>query len=107
MGYRSQVRIAVSEEIYKKVIPQLRVLGVDFPTFLTNATIDQADGAYIYCLNDIKWYSTYPEVIAITAWINTLDNDDFQFLRTGEDATDIEEYGELCCMYVSNNIEYF
>lgn len=45
-----------------------------------------------YQVNEVKWYDSFPEVNGFTNMLNDLEEAGFafEFLRTGEDDTDIE-----------------
>jgi hypothetical protein len=42
-----------------------------------------------------KWYSGYKEIDEIEAFIGGLDDDDYRFIRAGEDFEDVEQRGSL------------
>lgn len=85
MGYRSDVAIAIPA-------------GTTIPTeiekfFTTNATsrYRHTSGAALIRFDDIKWYTSTPEIAAVMDWLSDLDS--YQFCRIGEDTNDIEESG--------------
>ena len=54
-----------------------------------------------------KWYVSFPDVFAMTRFMNNIDDENYRFLRIGEEPQDIEEEGYLDCegMYISRYIE--
>ena len=116
MGYRSVVALAVS----KKMMPhflghlsQCEDAAYKFVFLETDKKIKDydGDGTTMFLWESIKWYDSYPEVRAITDFVqmNTdylysasedFDNhsyaEHFRFVRMGEDNEDIEEEGWLC-----------
>jgi hypothetical protein len=81
MGYRSNVVIVIKYDL----IPD------DKLSFLINECDAEVvfDAGYCkFSMSDIKWYDQ-----DIECWLNELDRDEWKFVRTAEDATDIEETG--------------
>ena len=83
MGYRSEVVIAVTEDHVDRMSKFLadadKVAKNDF-------------GTYFYFKN-VKWYSDYEDVQKTMEALSYIPEDEYGFLRTGEDTDDIECQG--------------
>jgi hypothetical protein len=98
MGYRSDVAIKVKpihqpafEEILKKA---------EFDCYhIAPCT------AFI---TDVKWYMEWDKVKLVENWLDTLDYEDYGFIRLGEDHDDNEIRGDAYSydMHISRNIEF-
>lgn len=100
MGYRSDVVIAVAN----------KAMSSDLKEALIEVFVEQKrESSYtVYRAEWIKWYAgLYSEVDKIENLLSALDDEDYGFIRVGEDYTDIDlfghpfEYG----LYVNVNIE--
>ena len=91
MGYRSDITIALTQEV---LLTQL-VLPNEGYTYLIEYTDDKFDkGNYvIYQINSIKWYESYPEIVSIVKFLDQLNDEDYGFIRLGEENDDIEYKG--------------
>ena len=110
MGYRSEVVLAVGEELMPHFLnvlaqePAARSL-----VFKDNSTLSEnydGENTLLVSWSDIKWYTeSYPEVGAIQKFVDECDFNDiegidntdehFRFVRVGEDYNDVEEHGTL------------
>lgn len=102
MGYRSDLIIAVSNEIILEdmvanTIPKI-VKRLDFKL--------RGMGTY-YRIEGWKWYDEDQNVAALLEWFGSMDEDKFGVVRVGEDADDIEEWGTpyLFDIYVQTTID--
>ena len=114
MGYRSEVVLAVS----KPAMPHFLAVLAKFPeacnmVFKDHDTLVKdydGEGTLLVAWQDIKWYDSYPEVRALSRFIDELEGDilegfdlpadDYQgdhvrFVRLGEDIDDCEMRGTL------------
>ena len=112
MGYRSDVVIAVTKVAYTKSI-----LKQDLPDMLkgNDSWVVQKDNdmGFFWTIEGIKWYESYPEVQEVMDWLTTIESEEHQsdcmvngnkqkpweqdqygFLRMGEEYNDIEELGD-------------
>lgn len=92
MGYRSQVAIAVSTENWKNAPMEVKQAVTDM-----GLTVESKTENTILTHDFIKWYDEYPEVVTITKWLASLsddDNDNYGFIRLGEDDSDVETLGD-------------
>jgi hypothetical protein len=94
MGYRSEVMIQVKDELKDAFI-----------ALCNKAELETTDG--VLHEDAIKWYHTmYPDIINIMNWLKELPDEDFGFIRIGEDWDDTEFLGEPNAfgMYVGHRI---
>jgi hypothetical protein len=92
MGYRSEVVLALSKEVYM----EYAVLSKTLPKLLLREapTVIESRG-YYWKFGGIKWYDTYPRVIEVDEFFDKLEIEkDYAFVRIGEEITDIEEKGD-------------
>lgn len=106
MGYRSDVVIVISEKIRtelllgKLTLPRaFEVNGVipeEYTVRRYHSDIDTAknDKCLFFKIDGWKWYSNYPEIQEIHKFLDSLDEDEFGFLRVGEEIGDVEILGE-------------
>ena len=86
MGYRSEVAFVVPDSAPR------------FENREDNCfeTVREEDGCRLYHTSWMKWYendSDYPIVQAVMDYLSELDDEDFLFIRIGDDVGDIEEVG--------------
>jgi hypothetical protein len=119
MGYRSQVK-AVFYTKNEEKWPMLKLyVEENFPKEWSLERIESSHYyGYVFSAGDIKWYESYPDVQAFDAFVdayrNLIDSESstlswtYEFIRIGEDSTDIETDSEGDCSYlltVSRQIE--
>lgn len=123
MGYRSDITIAITKELYVKC-----QLLQNIPAALTGEEMVEKDGVCYWFLTGWKWYDEYPEVQAIVAWFEWCDDEEenppqpegshlrpvFGALRLGEgDGNGLDEvtwgspwdFDIHVCSYISNPLE--
>jgi len=95
MGYYSEVVIAIESDTFE----QAAILNTKFPRELFklkgNTLFDDAEKEidnYLFTFNG-KWYEGYPEIEAVMRFLETLDEEQYGFLRVGEEPGDTEEHG--------------
>jgi len=104
MGYRSNVAIAVIDEHVDKFCELINNIGLPESTRINSE--DKISGVYF---ESIKWDEFFDkEVKDVMDFIRTLEDDEFAFVRVGEDLGDIEIYGNLddFGIMVTTNIEF-
>lgn len=89
MGYRSNLYIKVT----KPHLPALYTLLIQHD-FISCSDLALDDDYFYVQLSDLKWYDSYPDVIAINSFINSLPSGEGAMIREGEESGDIEEYNE-------------
>ena len=115
MGYRSQVVLAVS----KKVMPQFMSTIAKSPEAreMCFAHADRlekdydGDGSMLFYWDHIKWYDSYEPIQAIIDFMDWAEGesheDEFKFVRTGEELDDNESRGwGYEDIYVNRSIEF-
>ena len=103
MGYRSEIVITLSKEAKKILeekldnLPDEEAENIESMLSSSDTHFIHESGAELYHWTWIKWYNSYPEVAFIEDFLNSLDdeghNEDYCFLRIGEDLGDIEQQG--------------
>ena len=112
MGYRSEVVFAITPE----AVPAFMALCAKTPELqdlcfkendLLQSGVDRK-GDYLFQWDHIKWYSSYPPIEELEAFIDALESDDlsaygeeeehdwhecFKFVRIGEDLDDTDQRG--------------
>jgi len=91
MGYRSEVAFVVPDSAP-------RFEDIENRGWLT--VISESDGFRLYHATWVKWYSDFPVVKAVLEYFANLDteeggNENYLFIRLGEDNSDVEEEGGL------------
>ena len=113
MGYRSDVALAVapSEAILLKELSdcneELKSL-LDYAEECDNWPPDEGDDYPTkFKWEGAKWYDNFPDVGALQRFMANIGEENYRFLRIGEQYNDIEEEGYLDCdgMYISRYIE--
>ena len=104
MGYRSEVRIATTEEGYGEFLKACdaknAALGVERPLIGTGIEPDSCErerGCVLFGWDEVKWYDLYADVQAVEQAIAEMDERDIpcRFVRVGEDWDDIEVMGDI------------
>ena len=100
MGYRSNVT-AVFYTTKEKFSMMKIYVDEHFPEEFKGYLTVQGDRAYVFKLDNVKWYDGYPEVQAFQRFVSNFlefdkGGDDstswaYEFVRIGEDSNDIEE----------------
>ncbi len=100
MGYRSDITVVIyGSECNAEKYEALRVL---MPTTFAEvygvwercAEWNTRHNTLIFRITDVKWYETYPEVIAFTKMLGTLADEldyNWEMVRLGENYEDIEQ----------------
>lgn len=102
MGYRSDVALALSRDGVKNLEAALSELGTeatvkevrDLLAHPDRHLSDPESGAELWYWGDLKWYADYPDVAFIESFLASgTDEDNFRFIRIGEDYDDLEVAG--------------
>ena len=71
---------------------------------------DESTGAVVFLWKGEKWYDEFAEVAFVEAFMDSLSDEDFLFIRLGEDYDDIETRGSFCGkpfgMYAARKIAF-
>ena len=114
MGYRSTVVLAVSKEVLPQFLTTLARSSETKDLCFAHADkkIDNYDdrGGFLFMWDHIKWYDSYEEMQAITDfmdWCDEENDEDYRFVRTGEDMEDNESRGYgFNDIYISRSIDF-
>lgn len=98
MRYRSAVALALTSKGAN--ILQARLETLDEDSYVRKETedllrtadqhyTDAVSGAEVFYWENIKWYHEFEEVRLVVKCIEYLDDDDYRFIRIGEDVDDI------------------
>ena len=90
MGYRSEVYLRIAEPLVE-VVDAARKLDDNLDKMLSDAA--EADSKTDFHWEYTKWYNIYPEVRAVESLLDTLQDDDYGFIKIGEEEDDIERRG--------------
>ena len=100
MGYRSNIT-AVFYTTKEEFSMMKLYIDEHFPQEFKGYLTVQGERAYVFKLDNVKWYDSYPEVKAFQRFVSnflefTKGSDDstqwaYEFLRVGEDSNDIQE----------------
>jgi hypothetical protein len=109
MGYRSDVFLRIAEPLVE-VVQAAAKLDPKLEEILKEG--ECGDGMIVpktdFYWESIKWYDSYPEIQAIEGMLDDLDEDDYGFIRLGEDQGDIEQKGcpSEYDMYTSTTVDW-
>lgn len=109
MGYRSDVAL----ELTKEKNDLFRALyAVKFPediAFLYECVESENEDGTLYHWTSVKWYSSFAEVSFIETFINSLDYEDFAFIRIGGESDDNEHRGDgdLFGLFINRRIGWY
>ena len=106
MGYRSEVYLRIAAPLVE-VVDAARKLDDTLDKMLSEgATLgkEKTDFTWEYA----KWYDTYPEVQAVESLLDMLQDDDYGFIRLGEEEGDIERkgYPSEYDIYINTSVEW-
>lgn len=93
MGYRSNVVITLSKEKSDLLQAQYVTSFPEDTMWLFDGIQEDDEKNVLYYFCDVKWYDNYPDVSFIEEFLNELDQEEYRFIRTGEEPGDIEEKG--------------
>ena len=108
MGYRSDVYLRFAEPIVE-VIDAARKLDDNLDKMLSDGEAERTDKVKTdFHWEYTKWYDTYPEVQAVENLLEMLQDDDYGFIRLGEEEGDIERkgYPSEYDMYINTAVEW-
>ena len=108
MGYRSDVYLRFAEPIVE-VIDAARKLDDNLDKMLSDGEAERTDKVKTdFHWEYTKWYDTYPEVQAVESLLGMLQDDDYGFIRLGEEEGDIERkgYPGEYDMYINTSVDW-
>lgn len=104
MGYYSDVALCLTKNCMGQLKAALaeaeRINPVDFAAIKMliggePSKIDESTGAVVFLWKGEKWYDEFAEVAFVEAFMDSLPDEDFLFIRLGEDYDDIETRGSF------------
>ena len=104
MGYRSDVGLALSKAGVGRLQEKLATLDKASETFFNVTELlkyaykhqkHEETGAELFLWDYLKWYDNYSDVRFIEDLMGELEDEEFLFLRIGEDMNDNEEKGSV------------
>ena len=119
MGYRSNLTAVFYTT--KEKWPVLKLyIDEHFPEEFKGDLTVQGERAYVFKLDNVKWYDSYPEVQAFERFVSNFlefaNGGDvstpwnYEFVRIGEDSDDVEEThsngSEYDVLSVVRNVEF-
>ena len=110
MGYYSDVAVVLKKKDYPKLLEYARnnnPYTLDFIEAGVNHAPTPTGDDFVYLLwNGVKWYSTDGEII--NDFLKTLPDDDYDFLRIGEDYDDWESHwgDNVCTLCYRREIDF-
>ena len=100
MGYRSDVVLVLSQkgsdllkERVKELSEELKEEVKDLFTCSEEHFVTTLENDELWYWTWFKWYSDYAAISFIETFLHELDDNEFVFMRIGEDYTDVEAYG--------------
>ncbi len=108
MGYRSEVYLRIAEPLIE-VVDAARKLDDTLDKMLSEGSEVGLEGNKTdFYWEYTKWYDSYPEVRAVESLLDMLQDDDYGFIRLGEEEGDIERKGDPCeyNMYTNTAVEW-
>ena len=106
MGYRSEVYLRIAEPLVE-VVDAARKLDDNLDRMMCEGQNDP-DSKTDFHWEWTKWYDSYPEVQAVESLLDMLQDDDYGFIRLGEEESDIERKGhpDEYNMYTNTTIDW-
>ena len=102
MGYRSDIGLALTQSAVQRMHQKLNSLDknseafsviTDFIIYADKHHEDADSGAEAYLWNYVKWYDDFKEVSFLEELMQELNEQDYLFIRIGEDYDDTEVQG--------------
>ena len=108
MGYRSEVYLRIKEPLVE-VVDAARKLDDNLDKMLSHGAKEtKKENKTDFYWEYTKWYDSYPEVRAVESLLDMLQDDDYGFIRLGEEDGDIERKGDPPCydMYTNTSVDW-
>ena len=105
MGYRSDVFLRIAEPLVE-VVQAAAKLDPKLEEILKEGSCELVKTDFHW--ESVKWYDSYPEIQAIEGMLDDLDEDDYGFIRVGEEDGDVEHkgYPSEYDMYTSTTVDW-
>jgi len=103
MGYRSDVGLCLSakgKEALDAALAEAEKTNKHYSLIMdlldkADSRITSDDGTVAYHWQSVKWYADYSDVSFIENLLHSLDDEDYLFIRVGEENDDTEYQGEF------------
>ena len=108
MGYRSEVYLRIAKPLVE-VVDAARKLDDNLDKMLSDgAEVGLEGNKTDFYWEDTKWYDSYPEVQAVESLLDMLQDDDYGFIRLGEEDGDIDRKGDPACydIYIQTSVDW-
>ena len=108
MGYRSEVYLRIAKPLVE-VVDAARKLDDNLDKMLSDGEEERIDKVKTdFHWEYTKWYDSYPEVQAVESLLDMLQDDDYGFVRIGEEEGDIERKGDPACydIYIQTTVDW-
>lgn len=119
MGYYSDVALCLTKNGIDQLKTALAEAERDNPDSFAAikmliggepSKIDEGSGSAVFLWEGEKWYAEFDEVAFVAKLTDCLPDQDFRFIRLGEDYDDIETRGSFCGkpfgMYAARKIAF-
>lgn len=99
MGYYSEIVIILSKEAKEALKEKLNTLSkeekenIESLFSCSDRRFIHESGAELIHWTNIKWYHSYPDIAFIENFLNNCEDEDFYFMRIGEELGDIDLQG--------------
>jgi hypothetical protein len=109
MGYRSDVAL----ELTKEKNDLFRALyAAKFPediAFLYEHVENENEDGTLYFWSCLKWYDSFPEVSFIQSFLDTINYEDYAFIRIGEEEDDNQHRGDgdIFGLFINRRIGWY
>jgi len=113
MGYRSEVYIAMDSHAIASMHALISLSSDNYLLELLNESCmhscqgDEHEFT-VYEWIDVKWYEGYHGIGAMTAFLASLPDMAYGYVRLGEDYADVETVGDVCRfnLYVERRVSW-
>lgn len=109
MGYRSELVIKFSEDA-AEALAAAKGMDPNLAELLEHNEHRHIGSGNVDCIyfSHTKWYEGYEDVDSMMSFLSQLNNEDYGFMRIGEDNDDIEELGTPWeyDIYISRSISW-
>ena len=104
MGYRSDIGLVLTQSAVQRMHKKLNTLNknseafsaiTDFIAYADKYHEDADTKAKVYLWNYVKWYDDFKEVNFLEELMQELNEQDYLFIRIGEDYDDTEVRGDF------------
>ncbi len=101
MGYRSEIALLFNAKGLEKLKEKIKEIPSEEERSIVHSFWNEetgerfSDGSILFTKDYLKWYIDYSEVQVVYDTFNGIEEEDYRFVRIGEDTADIEILGLL------------